>query len=385
MNSSVKTRWDIFCAVVDNFGDIGICWRLSRQLVAEHALQVRLWVDDLASFQRICPAIKPDVAVQWQAGVEICHWQHTTDWQRVCPAKVVIEALACTIPFAYQQQMAQAHDKPLWINLEYLSAETWIDECHGLASPQPQLPLTKYFFFPGFTVQSGGLLCEQGLIEKLTLFQNDSAAQQRFWQGLGIVLPLADYLKVSLFAYSHQHLASLFECWQKQAQPVLCVIPAGTLAEQAKQLLAGLSEHQPWQGGALTVQLLPFLPQPDYDYLLSACDVNFVRGEDSVIRAQWAAKPFIWQIYRQAEHAHLLKLQAFYGRYTARWDETLAKPLHDFQLAWNTEQDLTASWQTLLPKLTEIEQKNLLWRNKLQSLGDLASNLVRFVEKKIII
>jgi hypothetical protein len=27
--------WDIFCCVVDNFGDIGVTWRLARQLEQE--------------------------------------------------------------------------------------------------------------------------------------------------------------------------------------------------------------------------------------------------------------------------------------------------------------------------------------------------------------
>ena len=45
--------WDIFCTVVDNYGDIGVCWRLARQLAAEHGFAVRLWVDDLASFARL--------------------------------------------------------------------------------------------------------------------------------------------------------------------------------------------------------------------------------------------------------------------------------------------------------------------------------------------
>ena len=30
----MRVTWDIFCSVVDNFGDIGVTWRLARQLVA---------------------------------------------------------------------------------------------------------------------------------------------------------------------------------------------------------------------------------------------------------------------------------------------------------------------------------------------------------------
>ncbi len=48
---------DIFCAVVDNYGDIGVCWRLARQLAHEHGMTVRLWVDDLV---RTIPRSQPE-------------------------------------------------------------------------------------------------------------------------------------------------------------------------------------------------------------------------------------------------------------------------------------------------------------------------------------
>lgn len=384
MRNSVL-RWDVFCSVIDNFGDIGICWRLCRQLAAEQDLQVRLWVDDLHSFARICPQINPLLAQQECQNVLVQHWQPSQDWQDIAVADVVIEALACTIPFAYQQKMAAQPKAPLWLNLEYLSAESWVEDCHAMSSPQPQLPLTKYFFFPGFSTKTGGLLREQHLLTTLAQFQHNALAQQAFWQRLGIVDMAMYARKVSLFAYSHQQLASLFECWQQASEATLCVIPEGQLADQAKILMPALTQQALSQDKQLTVLILPFLPQPDYDLLLSACDVNFVRGEDSIIRAQWAAKPFIWQIYRQEEQAHLVKLNAFLAKYTARFSPALRDAIMQFHQHWNTEQNLTASWLQLQALLPELADENVLWRNNLESHGDLASNLVRFVEKKIII
>ena len=46
----MRLAWDIFCTVIDNYGDIGICWRLARQLRVDDGQRVRLWVDDLTSF-----------------------------------------------------------------------------------------------------------------------------------------------------------------------------------------------------------------------------------------------------------------------------------------------------------------------------------------------
>ncbi len=112
-------RLDIFCTVIDNYGDIGIAWRLARQLVAEYGLDVRLWVDDLASFQRIRPEIAVDTECQELQGVAICRWRDSLP-PGTTPADVAIEALACELPEAYVEAMAERVPKPVWINLEHL-------------------------------------------------------------------------------------------------------------------------------------------------------------------------------------------------------------------------------------------------------------------------
>jgi uncharacterized repeat protein (TIGR03837 family) len=378
------TRWDIFCAVIDNFGDIGICWRLCRQLAQQHHIAVRLWVDDLASFQRICPQIDIHAQQQQLAGVTIERWADNTCWNQIQIADVVIEALACTIPLAYQQQMAQLSTKPLWLNLEYLSAEDWVEGCHALPSPQPHLPLDKYFFFPGFSASTGGLLQESELQQQADAFMQNLQAQHAFWQQLGVDNSSSYQQKISLFGYDHPQLASLLQLWQLAQQQTLCLVPEGVLANQLKVVYPQLAESGDCVAGNLRLKILPFVPQEDYDKLLWACDINFVRGEDSIIRAHWAAKPFIWQIYRQAEHAHLDKLQAFMQRYCAQMPAQLVQPLQQFWLAWNTDSNLADSWRFFAAVLPELAEYNRIWRAKLTANGDLASNLVHFVEKKFI-
>ena len=151
---------DLFCRVVDNYGDIGVCWRLARQLVTEHNCRVRLVVDDLSAFQFVAPEIDPSLTRQHVLGVEVLDWQAS---DVSAPAEIVIEAFACNPSDAYVLAMAALVEKPVWINLEYLSAEVWVDGVHGLPSPQPKLPLIKYFFCPGFTETSGGLIREAHL------------------------------------------------------------------------------------------------------------------------------------------------------------------------------------------------------------------------------
>lgn len=139
----MKVDWDIFCTVVDNYGDIGVTWRLARQLVAEHPCAVRLWVDDLRAFERLCPELDVNASQQWQQGVDVRHWP--ADWQAVDAADVVVAAFACQLPHAYMEAMAAREQTPLWLNLDYLSAEDWIVGCHGLPSVKFQ-HVQKYFF-----------------------------------------------------------------------------------------------------------------------------------------------------------------------------------------------------------------------------------------------
>jgi uncharacterized repeat protein (TIGR03837 family) len=171
----------IFCKVVDNYGDIGICWRLSRQLHAEHGIAVTLWVDDLASFRRIWPQVDIGADVQDIDGVTVRHWRGQDG--EFAPADipdVVIEFFGVDIPPGYIAAMAQCEPRPVWINYEGLSAEEWVEGCHRLPSMHPRLKLTKHFFFPGFTDKTGGLLRERGLVDERERFQADPAAMADF-------------------------------------------------------------------------------------------------------------------------------------------------------------------------------------------------------------
>ena len=68
-------RYDVFCKVVDNYGDAGVTWRLARQLVREHDLAVTLWIDALASLAKIAPRVDALRDDQVLAGVRIRMWK----------------------------------------------------------------------------------------------------------------------------------------------------------------------------------------------------------------------------------------------------------------------------------------------------------------------
>jgi uncharacterized repeat protein (TIGR03837 family) len=375
----MKLRWDVFCTIVDNFGDIGFCWRLARQLVNEHGLEVRLWVDDLVIFSRIAPAIDAYEERQWLQGVEICCWRQP--FAEIKPAEVVIEAFACKLPNNYILAMADLPLQPVWINLEYLSAENWILGCHCLPSFHPHLPLTKYFFFPGFAEGTGGLLLEKDLLSARSAFNNVS--QEIFWQETGIQSRKTGELRISLFCYNDAPIQDLFSAWVVSEVPICVLVPEHTV-NNAISMFFGVDPPKVGgrlHAGQLQVCIIPFLEQGKYDQLLWACDINFVRGEESFIRAQWAARPFVWNIYPQTERSHRLKLEAFLNLYTESMPPDLSAAVFSLWNAWNGDGQIINAWPVFAAQMITLTQHGNKWIRQLPPIGDLTSNLVKFSRK----
>jgi uncharacterized repeat protein (TIGR03837 family) len=390
MHTTARPRWDIFCNVVDNLGDIGVCWRLARQLAGEHGLAVRLWVDDLAAFRHLCPEIHADLPEQAAQGVEVRRWARDFPDTNsgLMPGDVVVEAFACRLPEAFEAAMARREPRPVWINLDYLTAESWIEGYHALPSPHPRLPLTKYFFFPGFTEATGGLLREADLERRRQDFAASPAARAGFLARLGVPAAAfsgADTLLVSLFSYENAALPGLLDAWSRGDRPVLCLAPPSRnqpgLERFARRRLA---VGDVVRAGRLELRLIPFVPQPDYDPLLWSCDLNFVRGEDSFVRAQWAARPLVWHIYPQAENVHHVKLSAFLDACCAGLADPAAAAVREFSLAWNGVGRITAErWERWAAQLPAWRRHAGEWQKKLIKQQDLCSRLVQFCQSRL--
>ena len=372
----MKATWDIFCTVVDNYGDIGVTWRLARQLVDEHDLAVRLWVDDLNAFVPMCPGADATALQQWQHGVDVRQWP--AEWLPVEPAEVVIGAFACQLPAHYVEAMRARPKPPLWLNLDYLSAEDWVEGCHGLPSPQPN-GLRKVFFFPGFTEKTGGLLREGDLLARREAFAQSAEARQAFLQRLG-VHPEAQARLISLFAYENTQLGSWLDALAADTQPTHLLVPQGRILADVAHWLGepGLAVGDVRLRGSLTVQILPFVSQDDYDRLLWACDFNAVRGEDSFVRAQWAGRPMLWHIYVQDENAHWEKLEAFLAHYRQGLSDDAADALVALWRAWNMDNDVGQAWQAAQRHWPELQQHARDWAARQATRPDLAMTLVQF-------
>jgi len=373
-------RWDIFCRVVDNYGDVGVAWRLARCLAREHAKRVRLILDDLTVLARLRPETDPARQGQRIDGVEVSRWDE--GWNEAVPAgevaDVVVETFGCDTPGAYVRAMAARTPHPRWVNLEYLSAEEWVEGSHALPSPHPRYaPLTRHFFFPGFTARTGGLLRERGLLERRDAFQADRAAQGAFWRALTGAQPPDAALKVSLFGYAGAPYAALLEAMAHHPGPVWLVAPEGVAAGAVSAWLHGRTQGE---RGAVEAFTVPFLDQDSYDELLWACDLNFVRGEDSFVRAQWAARPFVWHVYPTDDAAHWVKLGAFLARYTGGMDRAHAARLTAFWEAWNRAEPLARAWPAFEAALASVAPHAEDWAARLATRRDLATQLADFVD-----
>jgi len=384
--------WDVFCRVIDNFGDIGVCWRLCADL-AGRGHMVRLWVDDASPLHWMAPGA---LQGQWP-GVQVLGWDQSRNpdsLAHMAPADVWVEGFGCEIApefIAHYSNSLRAVGQntskmPTWINLEYLSAESFVERCHGLPSPVMQGPAAggvKYFFYPGFSPRTGGLLREANLLQRQAAFAQPGqraawlAEHGISWQGERLI---------SLFCYEPPALAQLLMQLASGNVPTHIAVTAGRAAHAVRATIESIYRLEPaWNMRyALSISYLPLLSQDEYDALLWACDLNLVRGEDSIVRAIWAGKPFVWQIYPQDDAAHHAKLNAFLDMLGA---DAALRTAH---CAWNS-MGPSGGGAPPPPKLDCITALRHLhvWgeavqttRQRLMQMDDLATQLSAFVHKE---
>ncbi len=392
-----RLRWSLFCRVLDNFGDAAVTWRLARQLRHEWGAEVRLYLDHVPTLAALVPQCKAGAAVQQLEGVQVVRWDRHTRFAQ--DAQVVLETFGCDVPPDYIQAMASARPPgPVWINLEYLSAEPWVEQCHGLPSPHPRHALTRYFFFPGFGPQTGGLLRETSLLAHRYQFQNDPKARDDFWHTLHCPAPAPDSYVISLFGYDTIAIYDLLQAWHDSPTPIRCLIPAsGGLAQRALTFLkqrapqkSGRETQNTWsvhtppsglqQWGALEWVHVPFRAQQDYDSLLWVSHFNLVRGEDSFVRAQWAGRPLLWHIYPQSDAAHWIKLDAFLERYLAGLPARAAPAGPPLSVPGTGRGDTASAWRQLAPHGAELQAHARAWANTTSVAPDLTRQLVQFAK-----
>lgn len=357
-------RWDIFCQIVDNYGDAGVCWRLARSLTSLHGQEVRIFCDDLQTLNLLASGVDPKI----KGRIDLQPWEASFSNSRhsVETADVVIEAFGCDLPERYLAGLLIAPKKPVIINLEYLSSEPWIADFHGKPSPQSH-GIPKYFFFPGFQENAGGILIDPIPKEPSLTQQLIPESLRASWE-----LLRPNTKRISIFCYPGAPLMKWLEDLGKLGENFDVVLTHGQL-EQLQ-----FSIGNPTQAIVLpdSIQLIsiPFVSQDEYDWVLSQCDFNIVRGEDSFVRAQLAGQPFIWHIYPQEDRAHEIKLAAFLDLYLEDASQEL-KHAVIAAMTWTMPSD----WFKSIKRWNDHSKT---WRSDLlkkQADGGLAARLMRFV------
>ena len=395
MNTSSHTVW-LFCRVIDNFGDIGVSWRLAKQLQQEQQMHVVLWVDDVQALQALLPEV--DVLAQYACyeDITVVQWQDALVGElllKTPAADVVIETFACDVPAEVRQWMM---GKPIvWLNLEYLTAEAWVDDVHLLPSLQNN-GVKKYFFCPGFSDKTGGVSYEQALMSQERPVSMEK--QQQLRQQFGLP-SFADSVHVYVFGYADAMWPKWLRMWMQGMQKTVVWLAQGGL-------LADLQTHFPelqalQQVGdkvilqQVTVCLVPFVAQSEFDDVLQAADVSVVRGEDSVLRALWQGRVFWWQIYRQDEHAHHIKLHAFWHRcldnmkglqaacFDGVWTahQALSDELNGVRVLHESER--AQAWEVVMQHQAELMAVLQAWREQLWQQQSLATQLANFIRLQL--
>lgn len=391
------TVW-LFCRVIDNFGDAGVAWRLASSLRQETGATVHLYIDDITTLAPLNHAIDPALPIQDTDGVKVVHWMEDAlmRFDDTPPPDCVIELFGCDLP--PEVHMVIRDHAALWLNWEYLTAETWAENMHLLPSPQTD-GTEKFFYFMGFSEQSGGLLREQGAgvrhqesgIQLSSQAENLPAghASDSTRRAMSDTL---HSVSVYLFGYTSPVWADWLKCWQDLDQPL-------TVSLAGKQVTAALRQtaflpadalqktDSVWCSGALTLRQVPFVPQAEFDAVLQAADIVVVRGEDSFVRAQWAAKPFFWHIYPQAEQAHLTKLNAFWDLVYPYFPPIIATAHRALSDELNGAHVLSAAarkqhWQDLLTNRHAWEAALQRWRDNLSAQPSAIEKLASLIREK---
>ena len=349
----------IFCRIIDNFGDAGVCLRLARRF-ARLGCHVTLMTDHLDVMEKLCPNRNH----QAYPYIDIVEWSEDPANQPQHP-DMVLETFGCRLPDAMEEHLEKRCPRTVIINLDYLSAEDWVESCHDVLGLHPTRAIHKTWFFPGFTDRTGGVIIRPTDQERCIQFNRNT-----FLQELGFTNPERPFY--FFFAYPTNPIERLVEALRTHPVALNIGVTRGGFGEQLKDALQKV-EH-PHQ-----LIRLPFVPQEDFDQFLWAADAAIIRGEDSFVRAQLAGTPFLWAIYPTEDRAHEIKFDAWSKR-VLRLAPSLQE---DFSLNanWICEIDTIDQWAQWLLQAPQKSSIWALWQQSLYNRGDLVTRILHKLDK----
>jgi uncharacterized repeat protein (TIGR03837 family) len=326
---------DIFCHVVDNFGDIGVVYRFSKEFAIRHpSCRVRVFCDDMIPLSLMVPGVDKDAATQEINGITYIDSDRLTTntlTGQLGPSDVVVEAFGCEIPHLYQNTLLS--QAAVWVNLEHLSAEPWVDGYHLRPSLVTGSRVKKFFYMPGFTENTGGVIIDSAAeLTRPGLTKNRLAYLNGVLEGFRLRCnDVGNSLFGAIFTYVRGFDTLLAGLQRQKKDAYLFVLGDKSrlgMIETLKRSKGAIKDENHYAIDHVHVLLMPFVPQDQFDSLLCVSDFNLVRGEDSLVRAILAQKPFIWSAYLQNEKYHRTKIKAFLDVYKTYFDDASAYALY---------------------------------------------------------
>jgi hypothetical protein len=374
----------LLCKVVDNYGDIGVAFRLAKALsvlLPDGGAGLRLIVDNLAAFAQLSPGVDVSKPIQEHRGWTVCQWDAADEGRKMfteTPPLVILECFACGRPewlddILFDKSLQALRPKPVQIiNLEYLTAEPYADEFHKLQSLTRSALVRKVNFMPGFTDKTGGLILDGAPASaNVALVGGGTPAE-----GSDAPVLCGDRKKpftVLVFSYERDFStiadalatfgaagAPLTATGAPSAESATC--PRNTAystAANLRVLVAAGKADAPFsaawkaacdsrqaQNAAFSLpepEKLAFLPQDAWDKMLYSADFLFIRGEDSLSRACLSGKPFVWHAYPQSEMYHLVKVRALLDRMEPFFSAENFRLIRDYWLWYNGDENFVAN------------------------------------------
>ena len=338
---------DIFCQVIDNYGDVGVAYRLAREFK-------RVYPNKKLRF--VINQIEELNLIRKSEDIEIILYKDISKIEN--SADLIIESFGCEIPKEYMDKALK--NVKLIINLEYFSAEKWVDDFH-LQESFLGGNLKKYFFIPGLSEKSGGILLDNEFLERKKKVE---ANKEYYLEKFGIKEKYD--LIGSIFSYE-KNFDSLIEELKKLDKKIILLI----LSEKTQKNFIKYFDNGNNYDKIKFVKL-PFFTYDKYEELLALCDFNLVRGEDSFVRALLLGKPFLWHIYPQDENTHIKKLESFLEKYCSN-----NKELKQTFINYNINKD---DFSYFFKNFKEIEKYNKNYASYLIKNCNLMEKLINFIE-----
>lgn len=310
---------DIFCEIIDNFGDIGVVYRISKELKKIFQnVRIRIVLNRLDEFKAINKKVK-DLDYQEIDGlIYVTEKYLKENIETFETADVFIEAFGCNV---YDEYVKKAKENSkLWINLEYLSGEKWIEDFHLQQSLIDSKVLKKIFYMPGFSEKSGGVIIDSGFLERKNYGEkNKEIVLKKYFSEYD----LKNKIVGTIFSYE-KNFENLLETLKNYDKETFLILMGEKTQKSFLEILQKKSIEsfgKTVKYGKITMLYADFLSQEEYEEVISAVDFNFTRGEDSFVRGILLGKPFMWHIYLQEEKAHMDKIRAFTERFKESIEE----------------------------------------------------------------